>query len=216
MSGSITVRSTVGEGSTFVVYLSLRIEENPPCYPDLPPLRVLIDDDDALICEYAVQTLDALGLSAECAENGSDTINRVVNAHQDDRDFDVLILDWKMPGADGLEVTRQIRAQLGEALPILIASSYDWADIRKESLSAGANDFVSKPLFKSTLCHTLKRADPWGKPERQGQDGASAVRFSWQALPAGGGQPAQLGDRRRAFSPGRRHGGLCRQRRRGL
>ena len=157
MGGSITVRSTVGEGSTFVVYLSLRIEENPPFYPELPPLRVLIADDDALMCEYAVQTLGALGLSAECAENGSDTIKRVVNAHQDERDFDVLILDWKMPGADGLEVTRQIRARLGDALPILIASSYDWADIRKEALSAGANDFVSKPLFKSTLCHTLKR-----------------------------------------------------------
>lgn len=157
MGGSITVRSTEGKGSTFVVYLSLRIEETPPCYPDLPPLRVLIADDDALMCEYAVQTLDALGLSAECAENGEDTVQRVIAAHEDGQDFDVLILDWKMPGADGLEVTRQIRARLGEALPILIASSYDWADIRKEALGAGANDFVSKPLFKSTLCHTLKR-----------------------------------------------------------
>ena len=104
-----------------------------------------------------VQTLDALGLRAECAENGEDTVQRVIAAHEDGQDFDVLILDWKMPGADGLEVTRQIRARLGEALPILIASSYDWADIRKEALGAGANDFVSKPLFKSTLCHTLKR-----------------------------------------------------------
>ena len=109
------------------------------------------------MCEYAVQTLDALGLSAECAENGEDTVRRVIAAHEDGQDFDVLILDWKMPGADGLEVTRQIRAKIGEELPILIASSYDWADIRKEALGAGANDFVSKPLFKSTLCHTLKR-----------------------------------------------------------
>ena len=157
MGGSVTVRSTPGEGSTFVVYLSLHIEANPACYPELPALRVLIADDDALMCEYAAQTLDALGIDAECAENGGDTVRRVIKAHESGQDFDVLILDWKMPGTDGLGVTRQIRAQLGDKLPILIASSYDWADIKQEAQNAGANDFISKPLFKSTLCHTLKR-----------------------------------------------------------
>lgn len=157
MGGSITVRSTEGKGTTFVVYLSLHIEANPACYPALPSLRVLIADDDELMCEYAAQTLDALGIDAECAEDGEDTVRRVISAHDAGQGFDVLILDWKMPGTDGLEVTRQIRAKIGEKLPILIASSYDWADIKKEALSAGANDFISKPLFKSTLCHTLKR-----------------------------------------------------------
>ena len=157
MGGRITVRSAEGKGSTFVVYLSLHIEENPACYPALPPLRVLIADDDELMCEYAAQTLDALGIDAECAEDGEDTVRQIISAHDAGQGFDVLILDWKMPSVDGLEVTRQIRARIGEELPILIASSYDWADIKKEALSAGANDFISKPLFKSTLCHTLKR-----------------------------------------------------------
>ncbi|MFR1302316.1 response regulator [Eubacterium callanderi] len=157
MGGRITVRSAEGKGSTFVVYLSLHIEENPACYPALPPLRVLIADDDELMCEYAAQTLDALGIDAECAEDGEDTVRQIISAHDAGQGFDVLILDWKMPGVDGLEVTRQIRARIGEELPILIASSYDWADIKKEALSAGANDFISKPLFKSTICHTLKR-----------------------------------------------------------
>ena len=157
--------------------MSLHIEANPASYPALPALRVLIADDDALMCEYAVQTLNALGIDAECAENGGDTVRRVLKAHEDGQDFDVLILDWKMPGTDGLGVTRQIRAQLGDKLPILIASSYDWADIRQEAQSAGANDFISKPLFKSTLCHTLKRLIH-GEPLNTGHAG-EAPRYDF-------------------------------------
>lgn len=179
MGGSIAVRSTPGQGSTFVVYLSLRIEENPPSYPELPPLRVLIADDDELMCEYAVQTLSALGIDAECADNGEDTVRRVVEAHEAGQNFDVLILDWKMPGADGLEVTRQIRARLGDGLPILIASSYDWADIKQEALGAGANDFISKPLFKSTLCHILKRLIHGEHPDSPHTEPPEAPRYDF-------------------------------------
>ena len=62
-----------------------------------------------------------------------------------------MIVDWKMPGMDGLELTRRIREIAGEKLPILLISAYDWSDIEEDARNAGASGFISKPLFRSNL-----------------------------------------------------------------
>jgi CheY-like chemotaxis protein len=70
-----------------------------------------------------------------------------------------------MPDLSGLEMTRAIRREVGEEVPILIVSAYDYSEIEAEARAAGVNGFISKPLFKSTLSRTLNRflgseADP--------------------------------------------------------
>lgn len=62
-----------------------------------------------------------------------------------------------MPDMDGLQTTREIRKIVGEAVPILIISAYDWSDIEEEAREAGAHGFISKPLFKSNLYLGLSR-----------------------------------------------------------
>ena len=62
-----------------------------------------------------------------------------------------MILDWKMPEVDGVETIRRIREEADKDLPILLISAYDWSDIEDQAKEAGANGFVSKPLFRSTL-----------------------------------------------------------------
>ena len=75
----------------------------------------------------------------------------IEHRHLDGRDYNVIIVDWKMPDIDGLETIRRIRSEIDAHVPILLISAYDWSDIEDKAKAAGANGFVSKPLFKSTL-----------------------------------------------------------------
>jgi CheY-like chemotaxis protein len=80
----------------------------------------------------------------------------ILKKHCAGSDYNVIIVDWSMPDMDGLEVIRRARAEIGNDVPIIIVSAYDVADIEAEAREAGANDLISKPLFKSSLSKTLK------------------------------------------------------------
>jgi len=75
----------------------------------------------------------------------------ILHRHQTGRDYSVVILDWKMPDIDGVETIRRIRTEVNSSVPILLISAYDWSDIEEKAKAGGANGFVSKPLFRSTL-----------------------------------------------------------------
>ena len=68
----------------------------------------------------------------------------------------MVILDWQMPGKDGVETAREIRKLVGEEVPIIILSAYDWSDIEQEAREAGVSAFIEKPLFRSRLIYVLK------------------------------------------------------------
>jgi CheY-like chemotaxis protein len=75
----------------------------------------------------------------------------VKHRHLTGRDYGVVIVDWKMSGVDGVETIRRIRTEVDDNIPILLISAYDWSDIEDQAKAAGANGFISKPLFRSTL-----------------------------------------------------------------
>ena len=89
-------------------------------------------------------------------------------------DYHAVLLDWKMPGMDGIETARRLRAQLGEGVPILLISAYDWSDVEHEARAAGVSGFLSKPLFKSTLYYGLRRfaQDASDAPSEQAEPAA--------------------------------------------
>jgi CheY-like chemotaxis protein len=78
-----------------------------------------------------------------------------VRHHEEKRDYFACIIDWKMPDMDGIATTRAIRKAVGDDVPIIIISAYDWSDIEIEARAAGANAFISKPLFRSRLENTF-------------------------------------------------------------
>lgn len=80
-----------------------------------------------------------------------------VKAANSQRPYQIILLDWKLPGIDGLETAREIRKALGSDIPILLISAYDWSEIETEAVSAGITGFISKPLFQSTLYYGLKK-----------------------------------------------------------
>lgn len=167
MNGSIEVRSKAGVGSQFTVSLPLELcgqEEN--CDAELVGLPVLVVDDDQVICESATALLNELGMRGSWVLTGAEAVNSVSKAHAAGDDFFAVILDWKMPGMDGLQTVKAIRKQLNEDVPIIIISAYDYSDIEDEFLRAGADAFITKPLFKSKMMHVLQLFCSCSRAER--------------------------------------------------
>jgi signal transduction histidine kinase/FixJ family two-component response regulator len=156
MGGDIQVASRPGQGSRFTVTVYLQINHvTPQDIHMLAELPVLVVDDEELACESACEILRSLEMRVEYVLSGDDAVERVRQAHQDNEDFSVVILDWKMPGKDGVETAREIRAVVGDEIPIIILSAYDWSDIEQEATLAGVNAFIEKPLFRTKLTHVL-------------------------------------------------------------
>ena len=151
MGGTIECQSKEGEGTTFTVLIDIPVSDRPAEEMRLENVDLLLVDDDEVLLETAEDTLASLGARAETVTNGEDAVGRAAQRHRDGHDYDVVIVDWQMPDMDGIEVTQRIRQVTGDEVPILLISAYDWPDIEDTAQKAGANGFISKPLFRSTL-----------------------------------------------------------------
>ena len=184
MNGTIEIKSTLGEGSQFIVAVSFELsEEAEENNEELSGLPVLVVDDDKVICESAAEILDELGMRSSWVLSGKEAIRRVVDAHEAKDDFFSVILDWKMPEMDGLETLRVIRKKLGMDVPIIVISAYDYSDIEEEFRLAGADAFITKPLFKSKITHTFHqfcqsgRSDATALPAEKAQSSLKGKRI---------------------------------------
>ena len=151
LGGTIECQSEQGKGTTFTVILDIKIADRQREDMRLDPLDVLIVDDDETMLRTATDTLDSLGASVEQAPGGLEALGMIEHRHLAGKDYNVIIVDWKMPEIDGLETIRRIRTEIDADVPILLISAYDWSDIEDKAKAAGANGFITKPLFRSTL-----------------------------------------------------------------
>ena len=157
MSGDIQVESRPGEGSCFTVMLPLQLQN--ARQEDVPEewlgVHSLIVDDDRQTCENAAALLEDMGLRPEFVTEGEEAVRRVVRAKGTPDPFTLVIIDWKMPGMDGVEATRRIRREVGDEIPVIILTAYDWSEIEHEAREAGVTAFISKPFYRSKLCYLL-------------------------------------------------------------
>ncbi len=157
MDGTIEVESEQGKGSEFHVTIDLERATIQDADIVLPPWRLLVVDNNEDLCRSAASVLKGIGVQAEWVLNGREALQKIEENHRKNADYEIILLDWKMPDMNGLETTRGIRKIVGDDLPILIISAYDWSDIEEEARAAGAQGFISKPLFKSNLYLGLSR-----------------------------------------------------------
>lgn len=157
MGGTIECQSEQGKGTTFTVVIDIPVSERQRDDMRFDPIDVLVVDDDEVLLRTAADTLESLGAAAECAGSGTEAIEMISRRHKKGKNYDVVILDWKMPDMDGIETVRRIRSDLDEKIPILLISAYDRSEIEETARAAGANGFVSKPLFRSTLYDKISR-----------------------------------------------------------
>ena len=151
MHGTIECESQVGKGTTFTVTLEIPLADKLMDEFMLPPIRVLLADDDEVLLETARDTLRSIGVEADTALSGAEAVRMASGRGA----YRVVILDWKMPDMDGIEAARRIRAQVGDEVPILLISAYSWSDIEDVARDAGVDGFISKPLFRTTLYDKL-------------------------------------------------------------
>ena len=155
LDGTIECQSEVGKGTTFTVVLDIPEADRQREDMQLDSIDILIVDDDETMLETTVDTLESLGASAEQARNGLEALGMIEHRHLAGKDYNVIMIDWKMPEIDGLETIRRIRSEIDADVPILLMSAYDWSDIEDKAKEAGANGFVSKPLFRSALYNKI-------------------------------------------------------------
>ncbi len=175
MKGEITVKSQQGVGTEFQVVLDLMRAEERVEDMVLPDWVMLVVDDDRQLCESTVESLRSIGIRAEWVLDGEDAVKMATQHHRAHRDYHVILLDWKLPDMDGIQTARELRKQLGDDVPILLISAYDWSEIEEEARAAGISGFLMKPLFRSTLFYGLK---PYaGAEEVQAPEGKDAPEF---------------------------------------
>ena len=163
MNGHIEVESEKGVGTTFTVTVTLGVSNHKTEGEDDVELRphemsVLVIDDDRIACEHAQVVLGQLGISCEMVLSGKDAVEMVKMRHARREDYNLILVDWKMPEMDGVETTRQIRSIVGHNTPIIILTSYSWEEIEEEAREAGVDTFASKPLFAGTVMDEFRSA----------------------------------------------------------
>ncbi len=175
MGGTIEMDSEQGKGTRFCVTLDLEKAQVMEEDMILPSWNMLVVDDDRLLCETTVAALNSIGISADWTLDGESAVDMVIKRHNRGDDYQIILLDWKLPGMDGIATARSIRRELGDKVPILLISAYDWGEIEGKAKEAGITGFIAKPLFKSTLFNSLRQfTEPLQvgekPPEKKGPD----------------------------------------------
>ena len=172
MNGSISVESEKGKGSTFTVNITLRKSElkkdqETASEINIHALRVLVIDDDPVDCTHAKNALENIGITPDFCASGMEAIEKVEVRKARHEPYDFVLVDWKMPDQDGVEVTRQIRKISGSESIVIVLTAYNWDDIEAEARAAGVDYFLTKPLFSDAVINAYKAALKNRAPEAE-------------------------------------------------
>ena len=160
MGGTIKVESELGRGSTFIVELELYIQEQEDdarFWKDHRVSRMIVADDEEEVCRNIVKIMEQAGVAVDYSTEGETAVQMMRDAREVGRPYDLILLDWKMPGLNGLETARLIRKNYPERIPILLLTAYDWGEIEQEAREIGVNHFMPKPFFMSTFKEAIRR-----------------------------------------------------------
>ena len=157
MEGTIDIQSEPDKGTEFLLTFDFEKADAMNMDMVLPSWNMLVVDDDELLCRTAMDALKSIGIKAEWTLSGEKAIELVNEHHKRREDYQIILLDWKLPGMNGIQVAKEIRHNLGDEVPILLISAYDWSEFEAEAREAGISGFISKPLFKSTLYYALRQ-----------------------------------------------------------
>jgi signal transduction histidine kinase/DNA-binding response OmpR family regulator len=155
MDGRIWIESEIGKGSRFIFTIRVPYgEENLRSQltsnVQWQDLRVLAVDDSPLMCQYFSGIFDQLGIHCEVTGDGHEAC-RII---KENGGFDIYFIDWRMPGMDGLELTKWIKSN-GIRGKVILFSSAELEEVREASLRSGADKCLIKPFLSSTIIDCL-------------------------------------------------------------
>ncbi|NQU64687.1 MAG: PAS domain S-box protein, partial [SAR324 cluster bacterium] len=159
MNGEIRVESEPGRGSSFIFTAVFGIQapkkqEQPALLIDLKGMPILVVDDNATSREIFQNMLEALGFQVTLSASGEEALQEVQKA---DPPFELVLMDWKMPGLDGIQTSGQIRelTELSLQPKIILATSFGVQDVVHQANSVMIDGFLFKPVNASILYNTI-------------------------------------------------------------
>lgn len=157
MGGTVELKSKKGEGSQFHIIIDLERVDPNENQMTLPNWKILVVDDSEQLCCSATFNLQELGIQAEWTLDGETALKMIEEHHNNGDDYDFVLIDWKMPGMNGIQTIKEIRKREEKHIPLFLISAYDWSDIDDNVHSSIIDGFIAKPLFKSTLYQCLSK-----------------------------------------------------------
>ncbi len=162
MHGKIEVASEKGKGTVFTVVVTLAESSRTLAGDagetfDPKDLKVLVVDDDDVASEHARLVLGEAGIEAETAGSGPEALEKVRLRLARQEPYSLILVDWKMPGMDGLATSKQIRTLIGDQSTIIFLTAYNWDEVKDEAKDAGVDSFLSKPLFAGTVIEEFRK-----------------------------------------------------------
>jgi len=162
MGGSIEVRSAKGVGSEFVATLPFSAGQEavqPMPTNGLSDLRLLVVDDNETSRDYLCKTIASWKWRADSAASGAEAVQQLRLHRQAGVCYDAVLVDWQMPAMDGLQTLAALRAEVGEALPVvLMVGAYGRDQLMAQGDAAQASGVLIKPATSSSLFDTLHEA----------------------------------------------------------
>ena len=161
MNGSIKVESEKGVGTTFDVRLTLRNCDREEALRDnvIDPesIHVLVVDDDPVEAEHARTVLEEVGIRADTAAGGEEALRMMEVQHGKQKPYNLVLMDWNMPGMNGLEASAEINRQFIDESVVVVLTAYNWDDIQEEARQVGVKSFLTKPLFPEKVMDEFDR-----------------------------------------------------------
>ena len=160
MNGTISVESEKGVGTEFTVVITLNNCEHQfssTNFVNPKDMRILVVDDEEIAAEHARIVLDEAGIKADTCYSGQEALNMLEVSHAKHDPYNLVLLDWKMPEMDGIDVARQIRQRYAKETTVIILTSFNWDEIMEEAIHAGVDSFLAKPLFASNVIDEFER-----------------------------------------------------------
>jgi CheY-like chemotaxis protein len=161
MNGSISVESEKGEGTAVEVKVVLRNcdegDEVSDSVIDPQAMHVLVVDDDPVEAEHARSVLEEVGIQADTAAGAEEALRKMEAEHARHTPYNLVLMDWNMPGMNGLEASAEIHRQFEEESIVVVLTAYNWYDIQDEAHRAGVNSFLTKPLLPEKVIEELDR-----------------------------------------------------------
>jgi CheY-like chemotaxis protein/HPt (histidine-containing phosphotransfer) domain-containing protein len=171
MGGEIWVESERGQGSTFsfTANFDLGKEKAKRRFrpsPDLRGMKVLVVDDNATSRGILQEMLESFSFEVSVAASGEEGITELEDANED-KPFELVIMDWKMPGIDGIEASKLIKSHKGlNKIPaIVLVTAYGREEVMQQAEEVGLEGFLLKPVNPSMFFDTIMQAFGEAVPE---------------------------------------------------
>ena len=157
MNGEIFVSSKLGVGSKFTVEIPLEVVKTPSLKAsfDISKLEALVVDDNKEACKYIVSILKSWKMDGEYTTSPIKAIEMTKKRILDDNEYNLFIVDMRMPEMNGFELVRNLRAIIKADAIIIVISGYDISEFKMEVEKTGSENFLRKPIFPSELFNTL-------------------------------------------------------------